>query len=161
MHDVTSSITQARHSRKVGEMHIGFECSVGQLVWLNGAGCNIGEDRLLLGREALLCHGFPVSKVEPLLEKHADEFTETYLLDVAANMTDLLVLTAVLSSALASVSWCSSRSEGVASSVVASTSDELEEASAFLSGLALSPALEPPKQKKRRTNPSGNAVARR
>jgi hypothetical protein len=153
MHDITSSISQARHSHRVDAKHVACKCSLDQLIWLSGTGLNVGQDRLLLGREALMFHGFPVAKVEPLLAEHAAEFTDSFLMDVAANMTDLLVLSAVLSSALASISWASAGSQYLLH--CPSTTDDLDDASEFLSGLASLPEPSSAKQKKRRIGSGG------
>ena len=60
-----------------------------------------GQERLLLGREALVLQGFPVRLVEEQLDKTSDAFH----LDIAGNAMSFLVLLAVAQSAFASLHW--------------------------------------------------------
>ena len=149
MHDVTSSITRSTHSSSEDGKHVGIDCQIGMLVWLNGTGLSIGQDRLLLGREALITHGFPFTKVESLVEEHP-EITEHSLMSVAATMMDSVVLAAVLSSTLASVTWRASEPRSGSSACAASTSDDLDDAESFLAGLAGIPLPASPAKKKKR-----------
>jgi len=121
------------------------------LVWLNGTGLRIGQDRLLLGREALMMHGYPFNMVESLLEEHP-EITEHNLMTFAANMMDSVVLAAVLSSTLAFFTWCASGLLSGSSACAASTSDDLDDAESFLAGLAGIPLPASPAKKKTRSN---------
>ena len=69
-----------------------------QVLWLHVPG---DEERLLLGREALMIQGFPLCKVG----KHADEVSERLLQDLAGNSMTLHVLLAVVQSAMAALPW--------------------------------------------------------
>ena len=60
-----------------------------------------GQERLLIGREALVLQGFPVRLVEEQLDKTSDAFH----LDSAGNAMSFLVLLAVAQSAFASLHW--------------------------------------------------------
>ena len=59
--------------------------------------------RLLLGREALWLHGFPIfeESIKPLL----DNESEAFLTDLAGNMVSTPVLLALLMSTISSLSW--------------------------------------------------------
>ena len=60
-----------------------------------------GQERLLLGREALVLQGFPVRLVEEQLDQQTDAFQH----DLAGNAMSFLVLLAVAQSAFASLHW--------------------------------------------------------
>ena len=60
-----------------------------------------GQERLLLGREALVLQGFPVRLVEEQLDQETDAFQH----DLAGNAMSFLVLLAVAQSAFASLHW--------------------------------------------------------
>ena len=60
-----------------------------------------GQERLLLGREALVLLGFPVR----LVEEQLDQVTDAFQHDLAGNAMSFLVLLAVAQSAFASLHW--------------------------------------------------------
>ena len=60
-----------------------------------------GQERLLLGREALVLQGFPVRLVEEQLDQQTDAFQH----DIAGNAMSFLVLLAVAQSGFASLNW--------------------------------------------------------
>jgi len=68
------------------------------MLWLHIPG---DEERLLLGREALMLQGFPVCRAGP----HKDEVPERFLQDLAGNAMTLHVLLAVVQSAMAALTW--------------------------------------------------------
>ena len=70
----------------------------GQLLWLHIPG---DEERLLLGREALMLQGYPVCRGG----QQADSVTERFLQDLAGHGMTLHVLLAVVQSAMAALSW--------------------------------------------------------
>jgi len=93
-----------------------------QSLWLH-----VARPRLLLGREALLFQGYPISEVKELLASHS----EGLLQDLAGNAVALPVLLAVVQSTLEAISWRKVRiREGASSS-----SAEVEDAMALLDGL--------------------------
>ena len=57
------------------------------------------EERLLLGREALMLQGFPVCRAD------TDQVSERFLQDLAGNAMTLHVLLAVVQSAMAALTW--------------------------------------------------------
>ena len=69
-----------------------------QKVWVHTPN---GEERLLLGREALVLLGFPVR----LVEEHLDQVTDAFQHDLAGNAMSFLVLLAVAQSGFASLNW--------------------------------------------------------
>ena len=60
-----------------------------------------GQERLLLGREALVLLGFPVR----LVEEQLDQVTDAFQHDLAGNAMSFLVLLAVAQSGFASLNW--------------------------------------------------------
>ena len=68
----------------------------GQWLWLHIPG---GEERLLLGREALMWQGFPVCRAD------TDQVPERFLQDLAGNAMTLHVLLAVVQAAMAALTW--------------------------------------------------------
>ena len=60
-----------------------------------------GQERLLLGREALVLLAFPVA----LKEGQLDQVTEAFQHDLAGNAVSFLVLLAVAQSGFASLHW--------------------------------------------------------
>ena len=60
-----------------------------------------GQERLLLGREALVLQASPVRLVEEKLDQQTDAFQH----DIAGNAMSFLVLLAVAQSAVASLHW--------------------------------------------------------
>lgn len=68
----------------------------GQSLWLHIPG---GEERLLLGREALVWQGFPVCRAD------ADQVSERFLQDLAGNAMTMHVLLAVVQAAMAALTW--------------------------------------------------------
>ena len=75
----------------------------GQVLWLHIPG---DEERLLLGREALMLQGYPVCRVR----QQADDVPERFLQDLGGNAMTLHVLLAVTQAALAALSWKTGRS---------------------------------------------------
>ena len=69
-----------------------------QKLWIHNPN---GQERLLLGREALVLQGFPVRLVEEQLDQQTDAFQH----DIAGNAMSFLVLLAVAQSAFASLHW--------------------------------------------------------
>ena len=60
-----------------------------------------GEERLLLGREALVLQAFPVA----LVEEQLDQVSESFQHDLAGSAMSFLVLLAVAQSGFASLNW--------------------------------------------------------
>ena len=60
-----------------------------------------GQERLLLGREALVLLGFPVR----LVEEQLDQVTDAFQHDLAGNAMSFLVLLAAAQSAFTSLHW--------------------------------------------------------
>ena len=60
-----------------------------------------GQERVLLGRKALVLQAFPVALVEEQLDQVSDAFQS----DLAGNAMSFLVLLAVAQSAFASLHW--------------------------------------------------------
>ena len=69
-----------------------------QKLWIHNPD---GQERLLLGREALVLQGFPVRLVEEQLDQQTDAFQH----DLAGNAMSFLVLLAVAQSGFASLNW--------------------------------------------------------
>ena len=69
-----------------------------QKLWIHNPD---GQERLLLGREALVLQGFPVRLVEEQLDQQTDAFQH----DIAGNAMSFLVLLAVAQSGFASLNW--------------------------------------------------------
>ena len=99
MIDVWPSPSRCRLSRK-NELGLNrAPCMLPQqVIWLH-----IPErtQRLLLGREALLFQGYPISAVAQI----ADAVPELFLQDLAGNVVSLPVLLAIVQSTFLSVSW--------------------------------------------------------
>ena len=70
----------------------------GQVLWLHNPG---DEERLWLGREAVMLQGYPVCRVGA----RTDEVPERFLQDLAGNAMTLHVLLAVTQTALAALTW--------------------------------------------------------
>lgn len=76
----------------------------GQVLWLHIPG---DEERLLLGREALVLQGYPVCRVGA----QADAMPERFLQDLAGNAMTLHVLLAVVQTAMAVLTWKTGKSK--------------------------------------------------
>ena len=59
--------------------------------------------RLLLGREAMLYHGFPISRLD--LDADLDGFSDSLLTQIAGDMISCPVLLSLALASFASVSW--------------------------------------------------------
>ena len=70
----------------------------GQVLWIHAPH---GNERLLLGCEALVIQGFPVALVAEQINKVPDRFQH----DLAGNAMCLLVTLAVVQSSVAALSW--------------------------------------------------------
>ena len=70
----------------------------GQTLWVHAPH---GEERLLLGREALVLQAPPVA----LVEEQIDQVSDTFQHDIAGNAMSFLVLLAVVQSGFASLNW--------------------------------------------------------
>ena len=68
------------------------------MLWLHLPG---DEERLLLGREALMIQGFPICRVDAA----NGAVPERFLQDLAGNAMTLHVLLAVVQSAMAALAW--------------------------------------------------------
>ena len=91
-----------------------------QVLWLHIPG---DEERLLLGREALMWQGFPVCRAD------ADSVSERFLQDLAGNAMTMHVLLAVIQSAMAALTWAGKPAHAV------SEKEELDSACALLDKL--------------------------
>jgi len=70
----------------------------GQQMWVHAPA---GEERLLLGREALVLQAFPVA----LVEEQLDQVTDSFQHELAGNAMSFLVLIAIAQSGFASLNW--------------------------------------------------------
>ena len=100
----------------------------GQVLWLHIPG---EEERILLGREALMLQGFPVCRVpKPGGQRSSEEVTEHFLHDLAGNAMTFHVLLAVVQSAMAALTWREGKTEHITSA-----KEELDSAYALFSQL--------------------------
>lgn len=74
----------------------------GQLLWIEG-----GQKRLLTGEEALILQGFPILKLQKKMRGHQleENWTQSFLHDLAGNAMALPVALAIFQAGLACVSW--------------------------------------------------------
>jgi hypothetical protein len=114
MLDVDQSVDRAFKSTTLddGKTAIAPCMMPGQKLWVH---TRDGQERLLLGREALVLQASPVALVEEQLAKVSDAFHS----ELAGNAMSFLVLLAVAQSGFASLTWREQSDEdlGAASSL--------------------------------------------
>lgn len=72
----------------------------GQLVWIEG-----GQERLLIGEEALILQGFPILKLKKKVGHQLQDWSQAFLHDLAGNAMALPVALAIFQAGLACVPW--------------------------------------------------------
>ena len=100
MRDISQSLTHVSVSAydKDTARHLAATQMPTQVVWITP---RKDTSRLLLGREALLLQGFPISAVMDLV----DSTPESLLQDLAGNMMGLNIVLAMLMAAFAAITW--------------------------------------------------------